>query len=105
MNANVNDIEQAITEIKRYNKCNSFSISPESCKLIVEALKIQVPERPKCTYSYEYADYEGNRGIWVNFVKCPNCGYDLYNEEEPERCPECEKLLDWGLPEEDYWEY
>ena len=33
-------------------------------KLIVEALKIQVPERPNIQYSYEYADLDGNPGVY-----------------------------------------
>lgn len=104
MNANVNDIETAISEVK-YHMNGKSEISPKSYKIIIEALGIQVPEHPRYNHSYEYADIDGNRGIWVDFIHCPNCGYDLCDEEEPERCPECEQLLDWGLPEEDYWEY
>lgn len=28
----------------------------------------EIPER-----SYEGADADGNRGVWVNWVTCPNC--------------------------------
>ena len=100
------NIEQAIIEIKRYRECNSFSISTESCNLAIEYLEKQIPEQPKYSNSYENADADGNRGIWVSYIKCPNCGYDLSHEDaEVERCPECEQLLDWSeqLKDDDVW--
>ena len=97
-----NKYEEAIKVLKNEIKFQEFREASDSLimalKLAVEVLEKQVPERPKCTHSYEYADYEGKRGI--DFVKCPNCGYDLYGEGEIERCPNSQ-LLDFKQKKKD----
>jgi uncharacterized Zn finger protein len=32
---------------------------------------------PEITESYEQDDWDGNRGIWLTFIECENCGTDL----------------------------
>jgi hypothetical protein len=66
----------------------------------------EISKQPKLIHSYENEDADGNRGIWVDYIQCPTCGCDLYNEDECiNRCPECNQLLDWDMPSEyDLWE-
>ncbi|MFA5560069.1 MAG: hypothetical protein WDA59_11565 [Methanofastidiosum sp.] len=28
--------------------------------------------------SYEFSDADGNRGIWVEFIQCVDCGFEYY---------------------------
>lgn len=59
-----------------------------------------IPSRPKSKEVYEYADADGNRGIWITYVRCPNCNYDLDDDEQEDTCPDCDQLLDWDDLEE-----
>lgn len=59
---------------------------------------------PKVTHSYENADADGNRGIWIEYIECPNCGNDLYYEIGIENCPICNQELDWEVTDENIWD-
>lgn len=54
-----------------------------------------IAHRPKIERVYEYADADGNRGMWVTYITCPNCDYELEGEELGGACPDCGQLLDW----------
>ena len=30
----------------------------------------------KITKSYEFSDADGNRGMWVTFIECRDCGWE-----------------------------
>lgn len=40
-------------------------------------------------------DLDGNRGIWINWIECPNCGEEIIFTIE-NRCSSCNQLLDLG---------
>lgn len=53
--------------------------------------------RPKIVKERYGTDRDGNRGIWVKWYECPNCGAEIdFDYEEENRCSSCNQLLDLG---------
>lgn len=73
------DIEKAIEMLKGHKKYVS-DVLYESIDLAVETLEKQIPQKPNVRYDNEFTDADGNRGMRVKYIECPNCeselGYD-----------------------------
>jgi hypothetical protein len=51
--------------------------------------------RPRHIHSYENDDADGNRGEWVDFYFCPECGAELDEQDfEHSRCQGCMQKLE-----------
>lgn len=52
-----------------------------------------IARNPKKIHSYENDDADGNRGEWITFYLCPDCGNELSDEElDNEECSCGQKL-------------
>ena len=87
-------IEEAIEEFrarrnkvfKEYMQCRTEYINgDELCKVAIEALKKQMPKKPKDSLYLESDD------MYVG--KCPNCGYGMNSEMN--YCDYCGQALRW----------
>ena len=70
---------------------DSLETVEEACKMGMEALKKQIPKKPRLNDS-DYAYFE-----------CDSCGTAIAYSFEPEEhkyCLHCGQALDWGLEDE-----
>lgn len=105
----MNDIERAIEILKtKYVK---------SCKMVdgrlaggfiddkkdvniainkaIEALEKQAPKNPKVSYDNEFTDADGNRGMCVRHIECPNCESELGYDTD--YCSSCGQRIEWEV--------
>ena len=91
----MNDIERAIEVLKKQyrNPYADYELRL-ACKASIEALEKQIPHKLKTRYDNEFTDADGNRGMLVRHIECPNCESEMFIQFE--YCPECGQKLDWS---------
>lgn len=66
-------------------------LEPETCRIAIEALEKQIPQRPKQRHSTKFGDS-------YNDGECPICGavYSDGLSDTPLYCSQCGQQFDWS---------
>lgn len=89
------DLKETINHLKMLRKLDT-NTKEKLYDIAIDSLEIQIPKHPISCFDNDYgSDADGNRGIRIEWVECPNCGNELDGEYQSSRCPECKQLLDW----------
>ena len=92
------EIERAIEILNPNHREHYESIEPvnEACRMGMEALKKQMPER----LDYEGDGYDQDGNMIYDVAICRNCGHTFeegINDWGSAYCPDCGQALDWSM--------
>lgn len=88
----MNDIEKAIdTIVGISNDYENKSEQDIALSMAVAVLEKQIPKSPKNETHIYGEDADGNRGIELTDLVCPNCENDIVLDSE--YCPDCGQHL------------
>ena len=90
-------IERAIEILDPEHREHYESIEPvnEACRMGMEALKKQIPEK----LYYEGDGYDPDGKMVYDIAKCQSCGHEFeegVNDWGSKYCPDCGQALDWS---------
>jgi DNA-directed RNA polymerase subunit M/transcription elongation factor TFIIS len=75
--------------------CVKAEKQEEIQKYILGLIEKEIPKSPKIYTENEFTDADGNRGIKITYVECPNCGTEIDEIRGLPRCIECGQMIDW----------
>jgi hypothetical protein len=91
------DINKAIEWGNYYINKGSWrqDYHPEEALTLVQIAEKEIPKSPHIHTENEFDDADGNRGIKVTYVECPNCGTEIDELNGLPRCIECGQVISW----------
>lgn len=63
---------------------------------ILSLIEKEKAKSPVIHTENEFTDLDGNRGLKVTYVECPNCGAEIDELNGLPRCIECGQRIDWN---------
>jgi len=93
-------VEKALQRVNELiKKCDEESEEYTDYVVMKQALEKQVSKAPKISYGNEFTDADGNNGMKLRYVECPNCECEILAHFD--YCPECGQRLSWEVEVEE----